>query len=69
MELLDNPGGERNGPPRSVLALWNQTVELAKVEAVEKVLELLAQQSDPVTIWTVLEWTSYRPGRNDGAQV
>ena len=44
--------------------LWNQTDELAKIEAVEKALELLEWPSDAVAISKALEWRPYGRGHH-----
>ena len=39
--------------------LWNQTDQSAKMEAVERALELLGWQADPRTISKALNWMPY----------
>ena len=45
--------------------LWNQTDELAKIEAVERALELLGRQADPAVVSNALEWRPYGPGHHE----
>jgi hypothetical protein len=45
--------------------LWNQTDESAKIEAVERALELLGWQADAMTISNSLEWRLYEPGHHE----
>lgn len=47
--------------------LWNQTDQSAKMEAVEKALELLGWQADPRTILKALNWTPCGSGDDEGA--
>ena len=43
--------------------LWNQTAESARIEAVERALELLGWQADAEVISKLLEWKPYGPER------